>query len=117
MGLPIKAKGEGYMNDGNFFDDWQELSEVENPDEFITGCIVEITSKRADRIVVRRYYLNEYNKKMDEEVTEYPMIEKRNKKNILQFLQGAKSLVRKKYGEDEQLYINKSASTYLKKVM
>ena len=106
------------MTEGNFFDDWQELKEVDsNPDDFITGGIVEITSKRADRIVVRRYYMNEYYKKMDEEVAEYPMMQKRNKKNILQFLQKAKSLVRKQYGEDEKLYINESASEYLKKVM
>ena len=111
-------KGEDFMDVGsNFFDDWQELSEVESPDDFIAGSIVEITSKRADRIVVRHYYVNEFYRKMDEEVTEYPVGHKRNKKNIIQFLQKAKSLVRKKYGEDEQLYINESALKYLKKVM
>ena len=46
------------MDEGNFFDGWHDLPEVGNPEEFITGCIVEITSKRADRIVVRRYYEN-----------------------------------------------------------
>ena len=105
------------MNDGNFFDGWHDLPEVGNPEEFITGCIVEITSKRADRIVVRRYYENEFHRKMDEEISEYPVEHKRNRKNISEFLKKTKSLIRKQYGDEEQLYIAGSASEYLKKVM
>ena len=96
----------------------QHMMEVlENPGEFRPGCIVEITTKEAERIVVRRYYVSEDYSWMDEEIAEFPAYHKRNRKNIINFLRGTKKQIENDYGKKEPLYIDQGALTYLKKVM
>ena len=97
-------------------DDLQAM-EVINSTEFRPGCIVEITTKMAERIVVRRYYVSEDYNWLDDEIAEFPTNHRRNKKNIIDFLKSAKELIRRDYGEKEPIYIDKAALEYLKKVM
>ena len=104
-------------NDSDGTSSLQQMMEVINPAEFRQGCIVEITTKEADRIVVRRYYVSEDYNWLDDEIAEFPAHHKRNRKNIVSFLRGTKHLIRKEYGEKEPLYIDRDALEYLKKVM
>ena len=93
----------------------QEMLEL-GPRQFVPGCVVEITTKTADRIVVRRYYVENDNW-LDEEILEFPATHKRNKKNLLDFLRGAKDRIKEDYGDKEPVYIDSRAKKYLEKVI
>ncbi|MBP3255465.1 MAG: hypothetical protein J6M60_03125 [Clostridia bacterium] len=86
--------------------------ETVEPGEFKTGVVIEITSKIEGRLVVNRYYLSEENTKMSEEIAEFPVIHKKNRKNILNFIEA----VRSKFSE-EDIYIDRTTKETLKKVM
>lgn len=113
-----KERGEDCMGDNYDDKELQSMMEVlENPGEFRPGCIVEITTKEAERIVVRRYYVSDDYAWLDEEIAEFPAYHKRNKKNIINFLRGTKKQIEDDYGKKEPLYIDQGALDYLKKVM
>ena len=89
---------------------------IVEPGEFKPGSIIEITTRTADRIVVKHYYVSENSERMVEEVAEFSVLNKRNRKNIKSFIDKARKLVKSKYGEEE-LLIDKDALHYMQKVM